>query len=366
MSSFKGDRVLLYLFLTLVTFGFFIFISASLSVYVRDVNLFYSILFGQLVLGLLGGTVAFFVGYFLPYKVWLKTSPYIFIAALILMILVFVPHVGFAHNGAKRWIHLLGISFQPAEFLKFAYAAYFAAWLYMVKDKVKTLRAGMFPFLLFIGIIAALLIKQPDTGTFSILFFAGFAMYIYAGAPLRHVAAIFLASGTGLFILTLMRPYLKARFMTLLDPSIDPLGSGFQINQASIALGSGGLFGKGFGQSFQKFGYLPESLGDSIFAVFGEEFGFLGTMFFIALLVAVALRGLRVVKNTHDVFGRLLALGIVILIVSQSFINIASMVGLFPLTGVPLVFVSQGGTALLIALFEMGVLLNISKNRQST
>jgi cell division protein FtsW len=190
---------------------------------------------------------------------------------------------------------------------------------------------------------------------------ASLAMFIVAGGRWLHVAAIGALCIVGLLVLTMMRPYLKDRLLTFINPAGDPLGSGYQVQQSLIAIGSGGVFGRGFGQSIQKFNFLPEPVGDSIFAVFAEEWGLVGSTLLILLYLFFAFRGLRIASRANTPFASLLATGIIVLIVSESFINIASMLALFPLSGTPLLFVSQGGTALLFTLAEVGIVLNISR-----
>ena len=190
-------------------------------------------------------------------------------------------------------------------------------------------------------------------------------MFFVAGAPLRHLALAALVCLVLLAALVFFRPYLKERLLTFLQPASDPQGAGWQIQQSLIAIGSGGGFGRGFGQSVQKFSYLPEPVGDSIFAVASEEFGFVGAALLIALFLAFLMRGLRIATHVPDSFGGLLALGIVILISLSAFVNIASMLGLVPLSGLPLPFVSHGGTAMLLALAEVGIVLNISRYQRA-
>jgi len=212
-----------------------------------------------------------------------------------------------------------------------------------------------------IGIIAAILFKQPDTKNFLLILLVALIMFIASGVKWKYILGLVAVALIGIIILVSVKPYLLNRIKTFVDPSRDPTGASYQIQQSLIAIGSGGIFGRGFGQSIQKFSYLPEPQGDSIFAVVGEEFGFVGTTFIILLYVVFALRGLRIAYRAPDLFSRLLVTGIVILIVAQSFLNIASIVGVFPLTGVPLVFMSHGGTSLLLSMAAVGIVLNISR-----
>ncbi len=314
-------------------------------------------------MGIVLGSIAFFITLKTDFTHWRKYAFIIAIASVCLSVLVFIPKIGFAHGGAKRWIDIAGISLQPSEFLKIGFVIYFAAWLSKAREKISDLRYGLLPLLVLIFIAAVLILLEPDTGTFLVIFASLVGLFVVGGGRWRDILILFLLCIVGISGLFYMRPYIRERFLTFLDPSRDPQGSGYQIQQSLIAIGSGGFFGRGFGQSVQKFNYLPEPIGDSIFAVASEEFGFMGSSFLVLLYIFFALRALRIASKVNDMFGRLLIVGIVILIVSESFLNIGSMLGILPLTGVPLVFVSQGGTALLVGMAEVGILLNISRRR---
>jgi len=341
--------------------GFFIFSSASLGLLTKGGDQYSSVAFSQTFFGLFLGTFAMIIASRIQYKNWRKYAFYLFIFSILLNLLVFVPGIGFEHGGAKRWIIILGFSFQPAEILKTAFIIYFAAWLASVKDKVATLQQGLFPFLLILGVVGSVILLQPDTDTFALITCAGLAMFITAGGKWKHVMALFLLGLLGLFLIALARPYVKDRIMTFINPSENGLTSGYQIQQSLIAIGSGGMVGRGFGQSVQKFNFLPEPIGDSIYAVAAEEFGFVGAVLLIFLFVFFAFRGLKIAVRTEESFGRLLVVGIVILITAQAFVNIGAMLGVLPLSGNPLPFVSHGGTALLITLAQVGIILNISR-----
>jgi cell division protein FtsW len=226
------------------------------------------------------------------------------------------------------------------------------------------LRWGLGGFAAILALPTALLLAQPDNGTLGIILFSAGAMYLAAGARVRDIAILVLTGILMMSVVLFVRPYALDRMTTFLDPSKDPLTTGYQLRQSLIAVGSGGVFGRGFGQSIQKFNYLPEPVSDSIFAVAAEEFGILGAIILIALYMLFAARGLFIASRTPDYFGALLAVGITVYIVMQAFINIASMIGVMPMTGVPLVFVSHGGTAMLTALGAAGILLSISRRSQ--
>jgi cell division protein FtsW len=358
------DRTFLWLSVILTLSGLFIFSSAAMGLLTRDGATFTSVAVNQIGLGLILGLVAFAVAVKIPYTFWRRYAFYIFIFSLVVSILVFVPHIGIIHGGAKRWIDVFGLSFQPSELLKIGVILYFAAWLTSVRKKISDFKFGLLPLTIIIAIVGVILLKQPDTDTFLVIFLAILGMYLAGGGRWRDILILLILAVLAVGVLAMFRPYLLDRITTFIDPTSDPLGSGYQIQQSLIAIGSGGLTGRGFGQSIQKFNYLPEPIGDSIFAVAGEEFGFIGCFILIALFVLLSLRGLRIADRASDSFGGLTVVGIVILIVSQSFFNIASMLAVLPLSGTPLLFVSHGGTALAFTLGEIGLVLNISKHQR--
>ena len=360
----RVDRIFLGIVVALVAGGFIVFLSASLGLLSREGARLSSIAGTQL-LGILLGAGLGYGASLIHYRAWRRFSPYLLLVAVALTLLVFVPGVGVSHGGALRWLDIAGFSFQPAEFLKIGFVVFFAAFLSSVREKAHAFRYGLLPFFLLVAAAGAILLSQPDTDSFVILTLTLFAMFFVAGAPLRHLALAALVCLVLLAALVFFRPYLKERLLTFLQPASDPQGAGWQIQQSLIAIGSGGGFGRGFGQSVQKFSYLPEPVGDSIFAVASEEFGFAGALALIALFLAFLMRGLRIATHAPDSFGGLLALGIVILISLSAFVNIASMLGLIPLSGLPLPFVSHGGTAMLITLAEVGIVLNISRYQKS-
>mgnify|MGYP001576969912 CR=1 FL=1 len=361
MKEKKVDKFFLVIVIILVTLGIAMFVSASLGVLAKNPTPFYNVLFSQIVLGLGLGLVGMYFTLKINYKFWRKYSFYIFLFSILLTAAVFVPHLGWSHGGAQRWIKLGIISFQPVEFLKFGFIIYFAAWLSWAKNKVQDFRFGILPLLVMLSIIALILFKQPDTKSFILISITGFSMLFISGVKIRYLLSLMAVALLALGILVFFKPYLQDRVKTFLDPSSDPRGSSYQIQQSLIAFGSGGIFGRGFGQSVQKFSYLPEPQGDSIFSVVGEELGFVGAVSVIILYLLFLLRGIKIANNSPDLFSGLLVSGIVILIVLQSFMHIASNIGVFPLTGVPLVFMSHGGTSLMIYLIATGIVLQISK-----
>lgn len=364
MRERKTDKFFLTIVFILIALGLAMFISASLGILNRSENTFYSVLVSQLVLGIGFGFAGMYLGYKIDYKFWRKYSFYIFLGSIILTALVFVPSLGYTHLGATRWLKFGNFSFQPAEFLKFGFVIYFAAWLSWVKNKISDFKFGILPFGIMLSIIAFVLFRQPDTKSFILIAITGLSMLFLSGMPMKWVALLGIGSALALSILVMFTPYLQERIKTFINPSADSQGASYQIQQSFIAIGSGGIFGRGYGQSIQKFSYLPEPQGDSIFAVIGEELGLIGSAAVILLYLFFLLRGLKIANNSPDSFSRLLVSGIVILITAQSFMNIASITGVFPLTGVPLPFMSHGGTSLMISLAAMGVIFQISKYKQ--
>ncbi len=360
----KIDRPFLITVIILVVAGFFIFTSASLGLLAHESVKFSSVAFSQLFFGIFLGGVALYATSKIKYTFWRKYAFYIFLFSAAVTLLVFIPSLGLESSGAKRWIDLGIVTFQPAEMLKIGFVIYFATWLTNVRDKIHTIGHGIIPFIILLSITGAILLSQPDTGTFIVILVTGLAMFIAAGARWRDIFSLGAIAVAGLTLLAYIQPYIKDRIITFINPASDALGSGWQIKQSLIAIGSGEIFGRGFGQSVQKFQYLPEPIGDSIFAVAAEEFGFIGSVIIITLFLFLAFRGLKIAGYAPNNFSRLLTVGIVILIVSQSFINIGAMLGVMPLTGLPLLFISHGGSALLFALAEVGIILNISKFRK--
>ena len=355
------DTRLLVSIVSLVVAGFLIFLSASLGLLARDSVHFGSIAFKQIFFGLVPGLLAMYLFSRIDYLQWRRYSFVFFVFSVFLNLLIFIPGLGLHHGGAVRWLLIGSFTFQTSEVLKIAAIIYFAAWLSFVKDKASDFKKGFVPLLVMLAITGALCLAQPDTDTFIVIAAALAAMFIAAGGRWKHIGSLVLVGFLGLALLAFTRPYVMARIQTFLNPSEASQASSYQIKQSLIAIGSGGLTGRGFGQSIQKFKYLPEPVGDSIFAVAAEEFGFIGALALLGLFVYFALRSLKVAVTAYTQFGTLLSVGIVSFIIVQSFTNIGAMVGVLPLSGIPLLYVSQGGTALLFVLAESGILLNISR-----
>lgn len=357
------DTILLGLIILMVAGGFLIFSSASLGLMARDGATFGSVATSQFIFGVLGGSVALLLMSNVYYRNLRKYAFYLFAGTLLLTLAVFIPGLGMTHAGATRWLDLGFTTIQPSEFLKIGFVVYLATWLSGMHSKLADWRYGLGPFAAIAGVVGLIMLAQPDTDTFMIIAFAGMAMYLTAGARWRDLGIIMLAGILMLAAVALFRPYVMDRFTTFLHPEADPLGSGYQIQQSLIAVGSGGVTGRGFGQSIQKFEYLPEPIGDSIFAVYAEEFGFVGSLLLICSLVFLTLRGYKTAAETNDIFGTLLVVGFMTIIIAQAFLNIGAMLSIAPLSGLPLPFISHGGTALMVTLASLGIVLNVSKYR---
>ncbi len=358
----ESDRWLKLSVFTLIGIGLISIASAGVSYgNIRFGDPYY--FFKEQLIGLAVGTLLLLVAERIPYQFWRRFVVPLFGLALLLLILVFIPGLGTTVYGAARWVDLGLFSFQPSEIMKIAIIFYLAAWLSKRGSKVAyDFYEGFVPFLIVLSGVGFLIIKQPDTGTLGLIFCIALTIFFASGANLRHIFVLIASAFLTLFILIKMAPYRMQRFLVFLNPEHDPLGAGYQMTQAFLAIGTGGWFGVGLGQSRQKFNYLPEPVTDSIFAVLAEETGLLGSTIVILLFLFFLWRGIRVARSAPDAFGQLLAVGIVAWVVCQAFINIAAITGLIPLTGIPLPFISFGGTSLAVIMGAVGVLLNISRH----
>ena len=356
------DKVFLITAIILLVVGFTIFVSASMGILAKNTAQFYSVVSKQVIFGIVFGLIACFIFSKINYKIYKKYALFIFISSIILTSLVFVHGLGTNLNSfAKRWISIAGFTFQPVAILNIGFIIFWSAWLSSIKEKVSTFRHGVLPMLIIFIIAGGLLLSQPDTDSFLVLCATCLAMFIIAGGKKRYVFILGILAAMCLAILAFTRPYVMARIETYMHPSDNSQTTSYQIQQSLIAVGSGEVFGKGLGQSVQKYKFLPESISDTIFAVFAEELGFVGCLFVIAVFLFFVFRGFRIAIRSPDSFGGLLVVGIVILTILQSFTNMASVLGIIPFSGLPLAFFSQGGTAMLMVLAEIGIVLNVSK-----
>lgn len=352
------DYILLGVVVVLMILGILILANVSAPLSVERFGTTYYFLNHQLLFGFLPGLILAFLLFRVRLDLVKKWAPLFLLINLILLALVFLPGLGVEFRGANRWINFGHFSFQPSEFLKLTFILYLAAWL---KGLMWVDSQTFLVFLAVIGVIGLLLIFQPDISTLGIIILVAGLMYFLAKTPLWQSFLLIFIIAASLFSLIKLVPYRAARFLVFLNPAADPMGMGYQIKQALITAGSSGIFGLGLGMSQMKFGFLPQSIADSIFAIFAEETGFIGSTFLIFLFLIFLWRGFRIGKLCQDKFSQLTAWGITSWICLQSFMNIGAMIGVLPLTGIPLPFISYGGSALIVELAGVGILLNISK-----
>jgi len=358
----RPDTTLLIVVGLILLFGLIMLSSASVAVGFNRFGDGGFYIKRQLV-ALVVGLVAFYFCYRADYHRWQKYSFPLFLLSLFLLVLVFVPGIGVGGYGARRWLDFYFFrSFQPAELVKLSLILYLAAWFTERGEAVmRNFKTGVLPFLGLLAVLFILIIKQPDLGTLLVICWIGLVLYFIGGAHPKHFAAIIL-SGLALLALAIkLAPYRLERVTSFLNPWLDPQGAGYHITQALYAIGSGGIFGVGLGHSRQKFLYLPEVTGDSLFAIIAEELGFVLTSLVIALFLVFLWRGSRIARGASDNYGKLVAVGITAWLVGQAFLNIGAITKTLPLTGVPLPLMSYGGTALVMTLAGLGILLNISK-----
>lgn len=350
----KIDVLFLVIVVILTFFGLLMIYEASSFIAFRDFNDKYHYVREQFLWIILGFVCLLFFSFFNYHKLHNLSLPIIF-TAIILLILVFIPGIGVYALGARRWINLGIFSLQPAEFVKLALAIYLSAW-FSNKEKER-----LIAFLLLLGLVMLLILLQPDMGTAIIILSESLIIYFLQGARILHFILVLpIISFLG-FILVKLEPYRAARFATFLDPNQSLEMASYHVKQILIALGMGGITGVGLGNSLQKYAYLPENTTDSIFAIIAEEIGFVGGLILIFLFIAIIWRGFMIAMKAKDSFGKLLASGITSFLAVQIIINLAAQTALIPLTGIPLPFISYGGSSLVVDLCAIGILLNIAK-----
>ena len=361
MKSHSPDYILLGATIILVIFGLVMLSSASMVKSQETFDQPYYYLLHQLLYGVLPAILVAFLAYKINYKHWKKYAFFIYLAVLIALILVFLPGLSFKSGGATRWIAIGPATFQPSEFAKLGFIIYLAAWLEKKSKNINSSDEGFLPFCLATGLVVGLIVLQPNLGTAGLIALIASLMFFSAGARFWQIGFLGAIGAAAFLSFVKIFPHAANRFQIFMHPELDPKGIGYQINQALLAIGSGGFLGRGLGQSIQKYNYLPEPIGDSIFAIIAEELGFIGAAILIALFLALAIRGYQIAKKAPDNLGKFLAIGITSWLVLQAFINIAAISGLMPLTGMPLPLVSYGGSALIVSLAGIGILLNISR-----
>jgi cell division protein FtsW len=301
-------------------------------------------------------------GMLLDYRSLERLMMPLLVGSFVLLALVLVPPFGQSINGTRRWFHVGPVSFQPVELAKFSLVLYLASFLSRRQEVIARFTEGLLPILLVAGGMAALTLLQPDLGNSLALVILTLALAYMAGARVQHMAAIACAALPVVVALVALKPYRWRRMVAFMNPWDDPQGSGFQIIQSFLALGSGGWLGVGLGDSKQKLFYLPEPYTDFIFAIIGEELGMIGTTAIVALFALLIWRGLRIGLRAPDTFGAYLGLGLTIMLATQTIVNLGVVTGALPTKGLPLPFISFGGSALLMTMFSAGVLLNISQH----
>lgn len=368
----KSDSLnyfLLLVVIILIVWGFFSIFLISIPFSLEKYGNSWYFGLHQLFFGVIPGILIACLVYKLDLKIFKKYSLLFFLLNLIFLLLIFLPLIGVEIYGSKRWLKLGPLLIQPSEFLKISFLIYLSAWLSQkVGTKKKNVKNQWLVFLafslllVFLGII---LLLQPDFSTLILIFSIGLLVYFLSSTPWWHSLVLILITGLMAGILIGVAPYRLARILPLIHPQIDPLGIGYQLEQSLIALGSGGLFGIeggfGLGLSRQKFGFLPHFLTDSVFAILGEELGFLGCSLVVLLFLGFVWQGLKISLKTGDEFKRLLAAGISFWIVFQAFLNIGGNIGILPLAGIPLPFFSYGASHFIVEMLGIGILLNISK-----
>lgn len=356
------DKPLFYTTAILFVGGLLILASASIVLSQQKFGSIGGYAWRQLVSGGLVGVIAFWIGLRVPYRAWKKFSLPLMIFSFVLLAMLFLPQFSYSFGGARRWLQFGPINFQPSEILKLTFVMYLASWLDARRSEMASISYGLVPFSVMLGVIGIFLIMQPDFGTLGVIVITAGILYFLGGGKTNQIISLAFLGLAAAYLVVKSAPYRFSRILVFLNPGFEPQGRGYQVSQALIALGSGGFKGLGFGRSLQKYNYLPEPMGDSIFAIYGEEMGFLGVLLLIGLFVVFLWRGLLIARRAPDIFGKLLAAGIVISVVVQAFVNMAAISGLLPLTGIPLPFVSYGGSSLVVTLAGIGILLNISKH----
>ena len=365
-SKNHPDYIFLFCVIILTVFGLIMLSSASSDLGKIKFNDPYNYLKHQIFYGLSFGIIGYLLTSYINYKKLKKPAVLFLIISVIFLILVFTS-LGFSNKGANRWLDLGFFSFQPAELLKISFIVYLAAWLSNLKiNRQSNFYRGFLPFSIIAGTIAFLILKQPATTTLIIIMTAALIVYFLSGAKIRYILGIIIG---GVLILALTIYFTGYRYERIVNflkfregsNEIQQTG-GYQLDQSLTAIGSGGLFGVGFGKSTIKYKHLPEAIGDSIFAVIAEELGFIGSLFLVSTFIILIIRGFLIAIRADDQFAKLTAIGLISVIGIQTFIHIAAVSGLIPLTGVPLPFISYGGTSLAVFLTMAGIIVNISKH----
>ncbi len=356
-----ADKSLITAIIILLFFGLVALFSASSVISYQNFGVTYHYAIKQFFYAILG-VILFFLVSRIQYTWWKKFAVFFLFISIFMLILVYVPGIESDYGTANRWIKLFGFSFQPAELVKLSFLLYLATWMEVKKAHLASLTGGFIPFLAILAVIGALILSQPDTGSMFVIVASAMAAFFVGGGGMKHLIALGILGALMMYLLVgVGGGYKSDRFACLRDPGFSPDHKCYHINQALIAVGSGGVFGRGLGESRQKFAYLPEVWGDAIFPIIAEEMGFIFSTLLILLYLFIFYRGLLVAKNAPDLYSGALATGIVVWLAVQTFLNIGGMINLIPMTGLPLPLVSAGGSSLILTLIALGILVNISK-----
>ena len=358
----KHDKILLIAVIIISLFGALMIYSSSYVWAEYKFNDQYKYLKSQSIFLVLGYIAMIAISKF-PYQNYKKLSNVIFGICLLMLILVLIPGIGTVRNGSRSWFGFGGLGIQPSEFTKLGLIMFTSKYLANNNRELKDIKKGVFPILSVLIIIFGLIMLEPDFGTGVVIVMTIIVLLFISGVKMNFFIKIGILGILGVVVLILVAPYRMERIISFLNPWTDPLGSGFQIIQSLYAIGPGGLLGLGFGNSIQKHFYLPEPQTDFIFSIISEEFGFLGILIVASLFIIIIYRGFKIAINCEDLFGKYLAFGITFGIAFQTLLNLSVVVGLIPVTGVTLPFLSYGGSSLLISLICIGILLNIGKNK---
>ena len=357
------DTTVLLLAVTLTCIGVVMVYSSSAIMAAEKFNDGFYFLKRQLLYMAVGFSLMVLATYF-NYQNWRKLAVFILLGSICLLGLLFVPGLGVRVGGALRWLRLPGFNLQPAELVKLGLVLYLAHSLTRKKEMVRSFSKGYLPYMIVLGVLLLLLLKQPDLGSAMIIAGVALAMLIVAGVRWLYVLATIVAATPALYFLIMTVDYRRRRILAFLDPWDDPFDTGFQIIQSLVAFGNGGVFGQGLGTGQQKLFYLPEAHTDFIFSVIGEELGLVGVVIVAALFLLLVLCGIRIALQCDDPFGRNLAFGLSLLLGLEAFVNLAVCMGLLPTKGLALPFISYGGTSLVVCLVAVGILLNISSAKK--
>lgn len=364
VSSNKAGFILGLLALLLIIVGFVVLTSASAHFAYQKFGSAYYFLKHQFLYGFLPGIFLFLLFWKINYLKWQRFSKLIFVLCLLLLGLVLIPGIGASFERAQSWIAIGSISFQPSEFVKLGFIIFLAGLLSKFSEKeIGDIKRGFLWYFLFTFLICGLILFQPDFGTAFLIGLIAITLFFLAGGRLLHLGLLSVVGGLLTTILIKIAPYRMARLTAFFNPSFDPQGIGYHINQALIAIGSGGFWGLGLGHSRQKFQYLPEVIGDSIFAIMGEELGFFLSLVFIITFFVFLWQGFKIAERSQSKFGYYIVCGIVIWFAWQFFLNVGSMIGIMPLTGLTLPFISYGGSSLAASMAAVGLIMNVAKHK---